>query len=114
MLPFFWRAGTKQANIGMDEFLVNCPSCETQAWADVLVTSSYYHFMYMPFWPTGKEANVICQKCGMKRYGMNFNEKLISNYREIKSKFRHPWYTYIGLSIGVIIFVSLILIAIFR
>lgn len=111
LLPFFKYYGIKQANIGVDEFLVNCPCCESQSWADIMITSSYYHFIFIPFWPVSKEANVICKKCGYKRYGMKFSERLISNYQEIKSQYRHPWYTYIGLSIGIVLILSIILIA---
>ena len=62
--------GTKEHPIGMDEFLVKCPACETHQWADVMVVGHYFHFYYLPFFPTGKEANVVCSNCGLKRYGI--------------------------------------------
>lgn len=101
--------GEKETPIGVDEFLVKCPSCETHSWADVMVVSHYFHFYFLPFFPTGKDANVICKTCGLKRYGISFNQNLISNFNEVKSQYRHPWFTYIGLAI--IISIILLIIA---
>src|SRR5487761_2397662 len=91
--------GVGQTPIGLDEFLIKCPSCETNSWAEIMVVSHYFHFFWIPFFPTEKDANVICKTCGLKRYGMSFDKNLISNYNEVKGKFRHPWFTYIGLTI---------------
>ena len=105
--------GENQTPIGLDEFLIKCPSCETNSWADIMVISHYFHFFLLPMFPTDKDANVICKTCGLKRYGMSFDQKLISNYNEIKSHYRHPWFTYSGLAIIILIFISIIVTAIF-
>ena len=101
--------GEKQTPIGVDEFLVKCPSCETHRWADIMVVSHYFHFFLLPFFPTGKDAIVICKTCGLKRQGMLFNQNLVSNYQEVKNKYRHPWFTYSGLAI-IIFFILLIIV----
>ena len=100
--------GTRTANIDVDEFLVKCPSCETDSWADVMIVSKYLHFYYVPIFPCDKEANIICNECGLKRYGRSFNSSLMSNYNEIKDKFRHPLYTYVGsglISLAIIVII---------
>ena len=109
-LVFF---GEKETPIGVDEFLVKCPSCETESLADVMVVSHYFHFYYLPFFPIEKDANVFCKTCGLKKYGISFNQNLISNYNEVKRKYRHPLFTYIGLIIVVLIILLIIAGSIF-
>ena len=105
--------GVKQIPIGLDEFLIKCPSCEAHSWADIMVVSHYFHFYLIPFFPTEKDANVICKTCGLKRYGILFNQKLITNYSEVKRNYRHPWFAYIGLTVIILIFVAIVMAAIF-
>jgi hypothetical protein len=101
--------GNKETPIGLDEFLIKCPSCETHSWADIMVLSNYYHIYWVPMFPFEKNANVICKKCGLKRYGRSFDASLISNYNEVKNNFRHPWFTYAGAGTLTIIFIAIIL-----
>jgi len=101
--------GISETPAGMDEFVVKCPSCEGYSSADVMVVSKYLTFFWIPLFPIDKDANVICNTCGLKRYGMNFDSALITNYDDIKRKFRHPWFTYVG---GVL-FLLILVIAIF-
>ena len=100
--------GNKETPIGLDEFLVKCPSCETHSWADVMVLSNYFHIYWIPMFPFDKNANIICKKCGLKRYGRAFDVSLISNYNEIKPQFRHPWFTYAGVGTLTILFIAVI------
>jgi len=109
----FVRFGTLPATIGAGEYIVKCPSCEIDRWADVIIISNYYHFFYVPIFPIGKEANVYCKSCAMKRYGMAFNSKLISNYEEVKKQYKHPWYTYIGVTIMALVVIGIIAAVIF-
>jgi C4-type Zn-finger protein len=97
--------GVNKATIGIDEFLVKCPACEADNFADVLVTSNYYHMYYIPIFPFEKEVTLVCQNCGLKRYNVPFVPQLFKNYYEIKNKFKHPWYTY--LFIGFVSFLIL-------
>ena len=105
--------GVQQTPIGLDEFLIKCPSCETYSWADTMVVSHYFQIYFVPFFPTEKDANVICKTCGLKRYAMSFDQNLISHYNEVKRNYRHPWFTYIGLAVVVLIVVSIVVAAIF-
>jgi C4-type Zn-finger protein len=97
--------GTSKSIIGMDENFRYCPSCEANSMADLMVSSIYSHFYFIPIFPVTKEADIICQKCGLRSYGIAFNAKTINNYEEVKSKFRHPWYTY-----AFVTFISLLII----
>lgn len=87
--------GTKETPIGVIEQLVYCPACECDAAADIMVLSTYFHIYFLPLFPVSKEVNIICKKCGYKRYGSAFNSTTIKNYAELKGKFKHPWYTFI-------------------
>lgn len=96
-IPF--KYGLERAVIDTDEFLIKCPSCETHQWAELLISSVYAHVYFIPIYPSYKDAFVCCKKCGLKRYEVPFNEKLIDNYQEIKNKYRNPWHTYAGTAI---------------
>lgn len=43
--------GVSQTPIGLDEFLIKCPSCETDRWADIMVISKYFHFFFDTLFP---------------------------------------------------------------
>lgn len=101
--------GTKVVPVGVDESFVKCPACETHQHADIMVESHYYHIYWVPIMPYDKTALIICQKCGLKRNRMEISEHWFSNHREIKSKFRHPWYAYIGVAI-ILSFIGLIIL----
>ena len=105
--------GIKETPIGIDERLVKCPSCEKHSWADMMVVSKYFHFFWIPFLPTEKEMNIICKECGLKRYGLYFDSNFISNFEEVKGKFRHPKFTYIGLALIITFVLAIILTAVF-
>ena len=100
--------GVKERPIGVDEVMVKCPSCEQDSWADIMVTSKYFHFYMLPIFPTEKDLNIVCQRCGLKRYNLAFEERYISNFKEIKGKFRHHWSLYAGTILAGLIILSII------
>lgn len=69
----------------------------------------YYHVYFIPIFPYDKNVNIICGNCGLKRYGLSFDQNLFSHYEEIKRKYRHPFYTYTGAAILILILVGTIL-----
>ena len=105
--------GVRQTVIGIDELLIKCTSCEKYSWADIMVVSKYFHFFWIPFFPIEKELNIICKECGLKRYGLYFDSNFINNYSEIKGKFRHPLFTYIGLTLIIVLIIAIVITAIF-
>jgi hypothetical protein len=110
MLVFY---GTKIVPIGVDQITMRCPSCEVHTPTDLMVYSRYFHIYFLPISPYSKEAYVVCNKCGSKRSGLPFDRDLFSNYNEIRSRFRHPFYTYAGVAIfGGIILLAMVMRAI--
>lgn len=107
-IPTKHKAGVKKINLGIDEQFVKCPACESHKMADVMVRGQYYHFLHITIFPFGKEVNIICQECGIKRYELPFDESLFSNYEDMKRRFRHPWYTYIFAGIALLITLTVI------
>ncbi len=102
--------GTKKAFIGIDEVMIKCPACEAHNFADVMVNSIYYHIYFIPIFPIGKEVNIVCQKCGLRRYDLPLSESIFGNINELNRKFRHPWYTYLfvlivsaGFLVGILV-----------
>ncbi|GAB4092821.1 hypothetical protein GCM10028786_17480 [Flaviaesturariibacter terrae] len=74
-----------------------------------MVESVYMHFFFVPILPVDKVANLICDECGNKRYGIAFDQSVIPNYAEIKGKFRHPVKTYlVSAIVGIGILASFI------
>jgi hypothetical protein len=106
--------GQSKAAIGVDEVLTKCPSCEKDTWQDLMVESLYFHIFWIPLFPFTKVANLICQECGLKRYGCSFNSKIIFSYQEIKHKFRHPIRTYTALLIISILILGGIVTSVIR
>lgn len=104
------KFGVYQVPVDVDQYFMQCPSCETDTWTDAMLISNYYHFYFVPIFPISKDINTICTKCGLKKNGIPFDAKHFNNYDEIKSKFKHPWYTYIGFSIAILI-ITLIIIS---
>lgn len=103
--------GTRDIPVMVTEVFVKCPSCEADQWADLLLFSVYVHLFWMPVFPTDKKATLICSHCGLKRHGLEPNDRLIPDYQLIKNKFRHPWYTWSGILLAMGILATIIITA---
>jgi hypothetical protein len=103
--------GTSKVNVGVDEIMIECPSCEVHNFSEIMVSSLYLHIFWVPFVPTGKEVLIICKKCGLKRHGLGFKSRALQNHKELNSKFKHPYITYLGISLVLIIVVGFIAVA---
>ncbi|MEO6231643.1 MAG: hypothetical protein ABJB11_11390 [Ferruginibacter sp.] len=110
---FFIKYGIATSPIDVGEYLVKCPSCESDQWADVMILSNYAYVFVIPIFPVGKEANIFCKKCGLRRSGASFDSKLISEYEEVKKFYRHPWFAYIGAAVIAFPFIVGVIFAIF-
>lgn len=102
--------GHKKTTIGFGEALAYCPACESHRWSEIMVSSLYYHVYWIPVFPYGKEVNVECEHCGLKRYDLVFTDSLFPNMQEVKSRFKHPWYTYIITILFALLFLIPIII----
>ena len=102
----FYGSGKKI--IDVDEFLTKCPACETDQWANVAVNSVFYHIYWIPVFAYQKETNIVCRKCGLKRYGLPASEQYLKGWEEKKHEYRHPWYHYIGALFFIAIIVGIV------
>jgi hypothetical protein len=108
MLLPFKKFGIRTKIIDIGEYLIKCPSCEGDTMADVMIISLYYYFLFVPIFPTDKEAVVFCKTCGLKREGVPFDNNVFKNFDQIKHLYRHSWITYIGAAIMVLFVVIII------
>jgi C4-type Zn-finger protein len=99
--------GSRKTHICQEEFMIYCPCCESDSFANVLITSVYFHVFFIPFFPYDKEINSICDNCGLKRYEIPFDKNSIKNEVELKGKFKHPLHTY---TFSILLFILIILI----
>ena len=76
--------------------------------------SVYTHLYYIPLYPTDKDAMVQCKKCGLKRYRVPLNEKLVPACQEMKKQYRHRWFTYTGVAILLSPLVAVLLFQLFK
>lgn len=92
MLIFF---GSQKTLSGIhDVFMYECPYCEKNNSTTLFVYSWYYHIFWIPLFPYSKEAHALCTECKTKRNEMKFGPKLVSEFKENKKQFRHPWWTW--------------------
>jgi hypothetical protein len=101
--------GTRKRPITIEDFLIKCPACETSTWHSVMFESEYFHIFWVPIIPTDKIITTQCSKCDLIRSGFTLSSRFINNYEEVKNKFRHPWYHYIGIGIFALIVISIII-----
>ncbi|HRH50346.1 MAG TPA: hypothetical protein PLP23_16430 [Panacibacter sp.] len=95
--------GTKEIIIGYEESYLKCPSCEVDTLHEIHIISKYFHVYGIPFCPTGKEAHTVCNKCGLRRYNIPLEKNFFPNYDNLKSRYKHPWYTYAIMTFGILI-----------
>ena len=95
----------------LDAFMYECPYCEKSNTTTLFVYSWYYHIFWIPIFPFSKEAFALCSDCKAKRNELKFGTKLVSEFKENKKMFRHPWWTWTFTIIFIILIVSIIIIA---
>ncbi len=106
-------SGKRKVAIGVDEIFIGCPSCEAHNFSDIMISSVYFHILWIPFFPIRKEASLICKKCGLKRYDLPFDSRTLESCKDIKQKFKHPFYTYIGFAFVSTVLVFSLLVKLF-
>jgi hypothetical protein len=107
MIPLIY--GSQKTIIGDDEILTKCPACEIDTFQEVIVTSNYYHFYYVPIFPIEKEISFICSKCGLRRYDIPLSKRTVPQFDEVNRKFKHPWYTYFfTLLVSLVILIAIL------
>ena len=96
--------GTSEAQIGIEEVLIYCPSCGKMSLTEMTVIGKYFQVFLIPIFPYDKTANVSCKECGLKRYELRYK------FHGLKGNFSYPWYMYIGLAI-FIVYIVIVLIS---
>jgi hypothetical protein len=101
----------KQSTVkgGEEVFLYQCPFCEKVGTTSLYLQSWYYHIFWIPFLPFEKQGKSLCSECGAKRTELQFGPKLLEEYRIIKHKFKHPWWTYTITILLLLLIISIII-----
>lgn len=108
MLIFY---GKRKGLIGSYEaFMYECPYCEENNTTTLYVYSWYYHIFWIPLFPFDKEAMALCTECKSKRNESRFGPKLVSEFKENKYRFRHPWWTRAWLFIVVAFILTIMIV----
>lgn len=109
MLIFY---GKRKTLIGSYEaFMYECPHCEKHNTTILSVYSWYYHIFWIPLFPFDKEAYALCTECKAKRNESRFGPKLVTDFKENKKKFRHPWWTWMWTITFFTVLVLIIIVA---
>jgi zinc-ribbon family len=97
---FLHKYGTKQVLLGSyDPYPLQCPECKELATIDITIYGDYYHYWYIPIFPYEKDGYAKCSSCDFTINSVKFNRNTKELFREIKGKFRYPFYTYTGIAI---------------
>jgi len=103
----FIRFGTKELLLAVhDPYPFQCPSCKELNTVDFAITCEYFHIWYIPVFPTGKDGNAKCSHCDFRVSTLKFNKNTKELFKEIKRKYRYPFYLYTGISILLLPFVA--------
>lgn len=109
------KFGTRKVFIGHHQpYPWPCPNCKEldTVWFH-FYTEYYYAGFVVPMMPYEKDAHANCTNCQFRINSVKFNAATKDEFKRLRRQFRNPWYTYIGVSIGVLLGL-LILYAILR
>jgi len=56
------KVGQARTPIDITEYMIYCPACETDQWADVMVLSNYWFCYYVPIFPMEKVSEYDMQE----------------------------------------------------
>lgn len=94
------KYGTKRASIGIHEpYPLQCPNCKQLNTVSYMIYSEYWHFYFIPIFPFEKDGYARCSNCSFHINSIKFNRLTKDEFKDIRKKFRHPFYTYIGITI---------------
>jgi hypothetical protein len=113
MIPL--KYGTKEILIGVhDPYPFQCPNCKEINTVDFAITCEYFHIWYVPMFPTEKDGMATCRNCEFRVSSLKLSKRTEHLFKEIKKKYRYPFYTYIGISIILSPFIIAFLLMIFN
>jgi MFS-type transporter involved in bile tolerance (Atg22 family) len=92
---FLLKYGTRTILIDVyDPPFFQCPNCKGLNTVSFTFTSTYYHFWYVPVFPIEKDGFARCSDCNLKIDSIKYSKFTKEEYKEMKKKFKHPFYTY--------------------
>jgi hypothetical protein len=103
------KYGSKEVMLGVhDPYPFQCPECKQLGTVSYSLYGEYFHFWYVPVFPFEKDGYAICSNCNFRINSLKFNRRTKEEFKQLRKKFRYPFYTYIG----AVLFISPIVIAI--
>ena len=94
------KYGTRTISIGVyDPPFFQCPNCKGLNTVSFSITSTYYHIWYIPVLPFDKDGYARCSDCNLKIDSIKYSRFTKDEYKEVKKKFRHPFYPYTLIAI---------------
>ncbi len=94
------KYGTKRVLVSVhDPYPFQCPNCKQLGTVDFAIYSEYYHFYYMPVFPFEKDGYAKCDSCEFHINSIKFNRLTKEEFKRIKKQYKHPFYTYIGITL---------------
>jgi phage FluMu protein Com len=96
------KYGTKRVMLGIhDPFPFQCPNCKQINTVDYAIYGEYYHFWYIPVFPFEKDGYAKCSRCDFRINSLKYNKLTQEDFRQVKKKFKYPFYTYTGAAIFI-------------
>ena len=100
------KYGTKRILIGIyDPYPFQCPNCKKMGTVTFALYGEYYHFWFIPVFPFEKDGEAKCINCSFHVSSIKFNRQTKEIFKEIKGRYKYPFYTYTGITIVVAPFV---------
>jgi hypothetical protein len=92
------KYGTKRILIGVhDPYPFQCPNCKELGTVSFALYGEYYHFWFIPVFPFDKDGIAKCSNCNLHIGSVKFNKLTKEEFSGIKTRYKHPFYTYTGL-----------------
>jgi len=89
------KYGMKTILIGVHEpDFFQCPNCKGVNTVSFAITSTYYHFYYIPVFPFEKDGYASCDDCNFKIESLKYSRITNEDFKSFSKKFKHPFYTY--------------------
>lgn len=108
------KSGTKRIMIGIyDPFPFQCPNCKQLSTVNFAFYSEYFHYWYIPIFPQEKDGFAKCENCSFTINSLKYNRLTKHDYKEISKKFKHPFYTYTGITLILLPIAIIIIMALF-
>ena len=99
---FHHKYGTKNFILGLhDPYPFQCPNCSKLGTVEFTITGEYFHFWYIPCYPVEKDGIASCSECEFRVNTIKYNRITADEFRQIKNKYRFPFYTYTGIAIFI-------------